>query len=178
MSIRVLKIGQSQTRNLSRVRVRGRCHIESPYVPSLSSVKSLPNNYWARPAISGEPFLQLSLRETCNEVEQLIRELPDNSKIYVDLLSGHGDQLIRSTAVVLLDWLEDELRSCLDASGEDGRAPGRQALGVVEGLHGTIILDELRKRRGSPLEEQLVGFCVHAHSKDLSMGGSRVQSGT
>lgn len=106
----------------------------------------------------GRALLPVIPAETCDEFERLIRERPDDAKIYVGMMYGHGDRLTASTAAVLLNWLEDGLRAYLDSSNENGRAPGRHALDVVEELHGTVVLDELRKRRGSPLEEHLVAF--------------------
>lgn len=106
----------------------------------------------------GRALIPVIPGETCNEVERLIRERPDDAGIYVDILSRHGDRLNRSTVSVLLDWLEDGLRACLDSSSENERAPGRHALDVVVGLHGLNVLAELRQRRGSPLEEHLVAL--------------------
>lgn len=96
--------------------------------------------------------------DTCDAVERLLQERPEGTRAYVDILSEHGDRLSPSIVSELLDWLDGRLLAYLDAPGEKGKVPVHHPLDVVEGLHGMVVLEELRKRRGSLLEKHLVAF--------------------
>ena len=103
--------------------------------------------------------------ETSEELTRLIHTRPNDARMWGDFFSGHGDRLDAPTVSVLLDGLDDGLQAYLTASNENERGTGHIALSLVDGLHGECVLTELRKRRGSSLEANLVAFACSRIAK-------------
>ncbi|KKL65712.1 hypothetical protein LCGC14_2152240, partial [marine sediment metagenome] len=55
----------------------------------------------------GRALLAVIPGETCEEIERLLQERPNDARLYVDFFSGHGDRLNATTVSVLLDWLAE-----------------------------------------------------------------------
>jgi len=108
----------------------------------------------------GNALLSVLPKETSNEIEGLIKERPDDAWSYVEILSGHGDCLNQSTVSALLDWLSNGLRKCLNTTARNDQVHARRGLEVVESLHGSNVLQQLRDRRGSSLEDCLLSFAT------------------
>ena len=90
----------------------------------------------------------------CSEIRQICENRPKDIPACARLLEDQGDRIDPDTFKMLIAWLD----SCLEDHflGEDGDIRSLfPPLRIIESLLGETILDELRKLRGSDLEERL-----------------------
>lgn len=113
----------------------------------------------------GRALLSVPPEAMCVECERLIRERPEHAIHFIAMLSGHGDRLTASLVSLILDQLEAELQIGIQSNEEEKPVSIYHALDLVTGLHGAIILAELRKRRGLTLEDLLCTLACSRISK-------------
>lgn len=125
------------------------------------ALRNLPSDQlgWIAKAL-GRNLLTGDAEALRNAVDDLLVKYPEDAWSLLGVYQQAGDQLDAKTSSKILDRLENDLASFDSLDRETVQHGLRRELDFVEGLHGRVFLESLRKRRGSRFESLLADYAI------------------
>ncbi|WP_197455748.1 NACHT domain-containing protein [Stieleria neptunia] len=104
--------------------------------------------------------------QTCTDVLTLITNGMSEKTTYIRLAASQGDRISSQVAEAVLDLLDTSLGEYLESDKSRNASTPWREMDMVDKLHGRVILEALRKRRGTSLETRLLAFSEPRVNRD------------